>query len=137
MSFRKLLKETLWLLLAERQISYRRLALEFELDDATLEGLRHELIQVKRVATDQDGEFLVWAGTADSATSTATSSALAKLEPLTPVRENMPSMQAGSHSPADTTADTASPPAGKSSAPSDSPQPSSDAERRPLDGDVL
>ena len=43
MQFRKLLKETLWLLLTEKRVSYRRLRLEFDLDDACLEGLRHEL----------------------------------------------------------------------------------------------
>jgi hypothetical protein len=69
LKFSKILKETVWLLLTERQVSYRRLGLEFELDDATLEGLCHELIQVKRVATDRDGEFLVWAGAAEFATS--------------------------------------------------------------------
>jgi hypothetical protein len=60
MLFRDTLKEALWLLLTERRISYRRLRLEFDLDERHLEGLRHELIEVKQVAYDQGGEFLVW-----------------------------------------------------------------------------
>ena len=87
MRFREVLKETLWLLLTEKRISYQRLRLEFDLDDVHLEGLRHELIQIKHVAVDQDGEFLVWAGTAEMLTSTSSSGALAPTKPLTPVRE--------------------------------------------------
>jgi class 3 adenylate cyclase/tetratricopeptide (TPR) repeat protein len=66
MLFRETLKEVLWLLLTERRISYRRLRLEFDLDDQHLEGLRHELIEVKQVAHDQGGEFLVWQVESDS-----------------------------------------------------------------------
>ena len=61
MRFSEVLKETVWLLLTEKQISYRRLRIEFDLDDNRLEVLRHELVQIKRVAADQEGEFLVWA----------------------------------------------------------------------------
>ena len=53
MTFGKVLKEALWLLLTEKQVSYQRLRLEFDLDDPHLEGLRHEFSQVKRVAVDQ------------------------------------------------------------------------------------
>ena len=41
---------------------YRALGQEFELDDAGLEALRFELVQVEQIALDQDGEILVWAG---------------------------------------------------------------------------
>ena len=64
MRFRKVLKEALWLLVTEKRVSYQRLRLELELDDVHLEGLRHELIQIKRLAADEGGKFLVWAGTA-------------------------------------------------------------------------
>ncbi len=52
MKFGKVLKEALWLLLTEKQVSYQRLRLEFDLDAPHLEGLRHEFSQVKRVAVD-------------------------------------------------------------------------------------
>ena len=126
--FSTVLAKVTWLLLSEGRVTYRRIKREFDLGNGALEDVRHELIQIKRCAVDRDGEFLVWAGTADSATSTATSSALARMEPLTPVRENRHAKQAGSPPPAGAAADAAPPP-GKSSA---ALAPSSDAERRPL-----
>jgi class 3 adenylate cyclase len=50
------------LLQRHRRISYRTLKLEFDLDDAYLEALKEELIDVHRVAVDQDGKMLVWTG---------------------------------------------------------------------------
>ena len=55
-------KETVWLLLTEKQVSYQRLRVQFDLDDTHLDALRHELIQVKRWAADKDGAVLMWAG---------------------------------------------------------------------------
>jgi hypothetical protein len=60
--FSKVLAEVTWLLLCERRLTYRRIRREYNLDVAALEDLRHELIQVKRCAADQGGEFLTWAG---------------------------------------------------------------------------
>ena len=61
MNFSRVLKEVLWCLVAEGRISYRRIKLSFGLDDDALEALRRELIGIKQVAADIDGEFLVWA----------------------------------------------------------------------------
>ena len=61
MDFDQVLKEVLWRLVTEGSISYRRISLNFGLDDDALEELRRELIGIKRVAADVDGEFLVWA----------------------------------------------------------------------------
>ena len=61
MNFARVLKEVLWCLVTEGGISYRRIRLSFGLDDDALEELRSELIGIKRVAADIDGEFLVWA----------------------------------------------------------------------------
>jgi hypothetical protein len=60
-NFSRVLKEVLWCLVAEGRISYRRIKLSFGLDDDALEALRRELIGIKQVAADIDGEFLVWA----------------------------------------------------------------------------
>jgi class 3 adenylate cyclase/tetratricopeptide (TPR) repeat protein len=59
--FDQVLKEVLWRLVTEGSISYRRIRLNFGLDDEGLEELRRELIGIKRLATDVEGELLVWA----------------------------------------------------------------------------
>ena len=61
MDFAQVLKEVLWCLLTEGGISYRRIKLSFGLDDDGIEELRRELIVIKRVAADVDGEVLAWA----------------------------------------------------------------------------
>lgn len=50
------------LLRHRRRISYRALQMQFGLDAAGLEALRFELVRIERVAIDEDGEVLVWAG---------------------------------------------------------------------------
>jgi len=59
--FDQVLKEVLWRLVTEGGISYRRIKLNFGLDDNGLEELRRELSGLKRLAADVDGELLVWA----------------------------------------------------------------------------
>ena len=61
MDFEQVLKEVVWRLVTEGRISYRRIKLSFALDDDGLEELRRELIALKRLAADVDGELLVWA----------------------------------------------------------------------------
>jgi hypothetical protein len=61
MNFERVLQKVLWRLVTEGSISYRRIKLSFRLDDDGLEELRRELIVIKRVAADVDGEVLVWA----------------------------------------------------------------------------
>ena len=61
MDFEQVLKEVVWRLITEGRISYRRIKLSFALDDNGLEELRSELIGIKRVAADVDGEHLVLA----------------------------------------------------------------------------
>jgi class 3 adenylate cyclase/predicted ATPase len=60
-NFARVLKEVVWCLVTEGGISYRRIKLSFGLDDDALEELRRELISIKRLAADLDGERLVWA----------------------------------------------------------------------------
>jgi class 3 adenylate cyclase/tetratricopeptide (TPR) repeat protein len=61
MNFERVLQKVLWRLVTEGSISYRRIKLSFGLDNDGLEELRRELIVIKRVAADADGEVLVWA----------------------------------------------------------------------------
>ena len=61
MDFEQVLKEVVWRLVTEGRISYRRIKLSFALDDDGLEELRRELIRIKRVAADVDGDHLVLA----------------------------------------------------------------------------
>jgi hypothetical protein len=58
-NFEQVLKEVVWCLVTEGGISYRRIRLSFDLDDDALEGLRRELIDMKRLAADASGERLV------------------------------------------------------------------------------
>ena len=60
-NFTRVLKEVLWCLVTEGSISYRRIKLSYGLDDDAVEELRRELISIKQVAVDVDGERLVWA----------------------------------------------------------------------------
>ena len=61
------------LLRQRKRLTYRLLKREFALDDETLEDLKDELIKGQRLAVDEDGEVLVWAGESESATSPPTS----------------------------------------------------------------
>ena len=81
--FDQVLKEVLWRLVTEGSISYRRIKRGFGLDDDALEDVRRELIGTLHIATDLDGELLVWApeGRAAQAKRTALS------EPLPALRQ--------------------------------------------------
>ena len=62
MTFDEILVQVLELLRREGRLSYPALKLRFNLDDAYLEALKAELIKAKRLAVDEEGEVLVWAG---------------------------------------------------------------------------
>jgi hypothetical protein len=44
------------------RVSYRALKRQFDLDDAYLDDLKSEIIEVQQLAVDQDGTILVWTG---------------------------------------------------------------------------
>jgi predicted ATPase/class 3 adenylate cyclase len=67
MTFYEVLEQVRELLQRHGRMSYRALKRQFELDDAYLEDLRAELVEVQRVAVDQDGTMLVWTGDASAA----------------------------------------------------------------------
>ena len=62
MGFFEVLEQVIVLLQRHGRVSYRALKREFGLDDAYLEDLKAELIEVKQLAVDQNGTVLVWTG---------------------------------------------------------------------------
>jgi TOMM system kinase/cyclase fusion protein len=64
MDFYAVLDQIVDLLRQRRRVSYRALQRQFGLDDDYLADLKMELIDVQRVAVDQEGKVLVWLGEA-------------------------------------------------------------------------
>jgi class 3 adenylate cyclase len=64
MAFEEILDQATAMLQRRGRVSYRTLTLQFHLDAESLEALKEELIEVHRLAVDQDGRMLVWAVTA-------------------------------------------------------------------------
>jgi class 3 adenylate cyclase/predicted ATPase len=62
MTFYEVLEQVLTLLQHHGRASYRALKRQFNLDDGYIEDLKVEIIEVQRLARDQDGTMLVWVG---------------------------------------------------------------------------
>jgi class 3 adenylate cyclase/predicted ATPase len=62
MTYDEVLSQVLALLQREQRVAYRVLKRRFSLDDEYLEDLKADLIDAKRLAIDEDGKVLVWAG---------------------------------------------------------------------------
>src|SRR5262245_32845103 len=62
MNFYAVLDQVLALLRQRGRVSYRALKRQFDLDDAYLDDLKVELIEVQQCARDQEGTMLVWTG---------------------------------------------------------------------------
>jgi hypothetical protein len=62
MTFDEILAQTCTLLQREGRVSYRALKRRLALNDEDLEDLKSELIDAKRLASDEDGKVLVWTG---------------------------------------------------------------------------
>ncbi len=62
MKFSEVVAQTLAWLQREGRVSYRALQREFDLDDEFLEDLKAEIIEAKRLASDENGKVLVWTG---------------------------------------------------------------------------
>src|SRR5262245_14469264 len=67
MTFEEILDQAIAMLQRRGRVSYRALKRQFDLDEAYVEDLKLELIEVHRVAMDQDNTMLVWTGAAASA----------------------------------------------------------------------
>jgi class 3 adenylate cyclase len=83
MTFDEILDQAIVMLQRRRRVSYRALKRQFALDEAYLEDLKHEIITVHRLAVDQDGEMLVWAGDIAFALSPEASASSHERAPLT------------------------------------------------------
>ena len=64
MKFSEMVDQAIEFLRRRERVSYRALKREFDLDDESLEDLKAELIDAKRLAVDEDGNVLVWTGAA-------------------------------------------------------------------------
>jgi class 3 adenylate cyclase/tetratricopeptide (TPR) repeat protein len=64
MTFYEVLEQVRELLQRHGRMSYRALKRQFQLDDAYIEDLKAELVEVQGVAVDQDSTMLVWTGNA-------------------------------------------------------------------------
>src|SRR5215510_1579745 len=64
MTFEEILNQAMALLQRQGRVSYRALKRQFDLDEAYVEDLKLELIEVHQVAADQDNTMLVWTGAA-------------------------------------------------------------------------
>jgi class 3 adenylate cyclase/tetratricopeptide (TPR) repeat protein len=65
-TFEEILDQALAMLQRRGRVAYRTLKRQFTLDDEALEDLKVELIEAQRVAADEDGNVLVWTGSAAS-----------------------------------------------------------------------
>src|SRR5215510_11549522 len=62
MTFEEILDQTLDMLQRRGRVSYRALRRQFHLDDTYLDDLKAEIVEVLRLAVDQDHTMLVWRG---------------------------------------------------------------------------
>ena len=79
MRFSEILDQASALLLRKGRMSYFALQMEFELSDKQLEALKVELIKGQRLAVDEDGEILVWAGHTEAASTQSSAPAQSSL----------------------------------------------------------
>jgi class 3 adenylate cyclase/predicted ATPase len=61
-TFEEVVDQALAMLQRRGRVTYRLLKRQFDLDDGALEDLKLELIKGQRLAVDEEGEVLVWAG---------------------------------------------------------------------------
>src|SRR5215470_49325 len=72
MTFEEILNQAIAMLQRQGRVSYRALKRQFDLDEAYVEDVKLELIDVHRVAMDQDNTMLVWIGGAAAPPTPAT-----------------------------------------------------------------
>ena len=61
-TFKEVLAQVIEWLQHDQRVSYRALKRQFTLDDAYLDDLKYELIEVQELATDREGTMLIWTG---------------------------------------------------------------------------
>jgi class 3 adenylate cyclase len=70
--FSEIVTQAVALLQASERVTYRALKREFDLDEEALEDLKEELIEARRMATDERGRVLVWTGSDAAPADTST-----------------------------------------------------------------
>ena len=88
MDYEELVAKVIELLQREKRVPYRILKRRFELDDGDIEDLKVDLIEAKRVASDENDRILVWLAEAGSAEAPTLSSTLATPAPALPATEH-------------------------------------------------
>ena len=78
MTFEEILNQAIALLQRQGRVSYRALKRQFDLDEAYVEDLKLELIEVHQVAVDQNNTMLVWIGGAAALPPAAADAALVR-----------------------------------------------------------
>src|SRR5262249_32376833 len=92
MTFEEILDQAIALLQRRGRVTYRTLKRQFNLDDDYLADLKAELIQGQRLAVDEDGAVLVWAGGPDVASRTASPAPQPEASPGTADAPRTPSL---------------------------------------------
>ena len=83
-TFKEVLAQVIDWLQQDKRLSYRALQRQFALDNDYLDDLKAELIEVRRVAVDEDGRILVWTGDTPPASATPAGSTVPRAQgPLT------------------------------------------------------
>jgi class 3 adenylate cyclase len=67
MDYEAILAQVVAFLQQEKRVAYRVLKRRLQLDDDLLEDLKDDLIYAKKLAIDEEGKVLVWAGDVDAA----------------------------------------------------------------------
>jgi hypothetical protein len=62
MTFEEILDHAIAMLQRRGRATYRTLRLQFQLEEEQLEALKEALIDAERLAVDEEGRVLVWAG---------------------------------------------------------------------------
>jgi hypothetical protein len=62
MTFEEILDHAMAMLQRRGRVTYRTLQLQFRLGEEQLEALKEALIEAERLAVDEEGRVLVWAG---------------------------------------------------------------------------
>ena len=88
MDFYEILDQVINLLRQRKRVSYQALKRQFDVDDAYLEDLKVELIEVQELARDRESKMLVWSGAV--ARTPESTSAPAIQEPDSPIATAYP-----------------------------------------------
>src|SRR5215468_3833978 len=86
-TFKEVLVQVIDWLQQDKRLSYRALKRQFALDDDYLDDLKAELIEVRRVAVEEDGQVLVWTGDAGTPPSSPSVSPPTPVSPTPPEAE--------------------------------------------------